>query len=107
MDKNNNPPKGRGSLLEIMRKKQTQHRHEGLSHSLETPSNSSSDQTRISEQSSHHLQSSFGSSVGRGRFMLNMAKLSTTSQSESTSSSSVGVGRGSLFGLMQRVRLVW
>ncbi|XP_012234676.1 piwi-like protein Ago3 [Linepithema humile] len=105
MDKDNKPaPKGRGSfLLEMM--KQTQRRHEGLSHSLETPSVSSADQTRTSEEhSSSHLQSSFGSSAGRGRISLDLLRsMSSTSRSESTDSSSVGAGRGALLNLAKRM----
>jgi len=107
MDKNNKSvSKGRGSSLLEMIKRQAQCRPEGLSHSLETPSVSSSDQTRTSEEnSSPHLQSSSGSSVRHGRISLNMLKSMSNirSESSSTDSSSIGVGRGALLGLAKRI----
>lgn len=116
--------RGRGSLLlEMMRQKEQEKREQGPRHSLETPSQSSLDQTKSFEGRS---QSSLGTpaiSTGRGR-----AQLSSLIKSQSSSggmesnypvhgavghgtagsevSSSMGsrgaLGRGSLIALLQR-----
>lgn len=98
-DKKSVPGKGRGSLLLQMMKEKTQAeraRPEALSHSVETPSCSSSEQTRSFEVS----QSSFASStsVGRGRAQLcSLLKMSMGHGSESRGPTQA-MGRASLLG---------
>lgn len=90
--------KGRGSLLLQMMKEKTQAeraRSEALSHSVETPSFSSSEQTRSFEAS----QSSFASSVsvGRGRAQLpSLLKSMSISKGLETRGPTQAMGRASL-----------
>lgn len=101
---NNKPSgKGRGSfLLEMMRQRAQMERSQALSHSLETPSVSSAEQTsRSSEEYSSHASSSSG---GRGRAQISgwLKSLSSSSSEESRNSSlAIGHGRGALPGLIR------
>lgn len=103
-DKKSIPGKGRGSLLLQMMKETTKAeraRSETLSHSVETPSCSSSEPTRSFEAS----QSSFASSTsaGRGRGQLSsLLKMHMGSGPESISIQPMG--RASLLGLSKRFK---
>jgi len=98
--------KGRGSfLLEMMRQKAQNNRSQSISHSIETPSVSSTEQTsRSSEEYSsiQHTSSSSSASGGRGRAQLVTLLKSMSSESEKDSSSSVGHGRGALPALIKK-----
>ncbi|EFN87544.1 piwi-like protein Ago3 [Harpegnathos saltator] len=111
--------KGRGStLLEMMRKREIQEREkqkeqERLAHSIETPSQESSSQTRSFER---YSQSSFAESsvhsIGRGRAQLSSLVKSHSSGNESEPKASAAIshgvakhgslGRGSLISLLQQ-----
>ncbi|TGZ48140.1 piwi-like protein Ago3 [Temnothorax longispinosus] len=117
MNPNNRPlnGKGRGSfLLEMMKQKAQNERAQTMSHSVETPSVSSTDQTirsieqpsRSSEGYSSQSIASSSSSGGRGRAQL-VSLLKSMSSSESDSreptSLAMGHGRGSLSGLIKKL----
>jgi len=98
--------KGRGSfLLEMMRQKAQNSRSQSLSHSVETPSVSSTEQTSRSSEEYSSLQHTFSSSStsgGRGRAQLVTLLKSMSNESEKDSLSSVGHGRGTLPSLIRK-----
>lgn len=101
---NKKKPAGRGHLLDMMRQIEGETlRSRGLSHSVETPSVSSGDQTRSFEgQSSSELQSSIGTtgsniSVGRGRAQLtSLIRSMSSAPPESRGPSAAAVSRGAV-----------
>ncbi|KAG5344659.1 AGO3 protein, partial [Acromyrmex charruanus] len=106
MDPNKQPPneQGRSFLLELMKKRAQMQRSQALSHSLETPSVSSAEQTsRSSEGYSSHASSSSG---GRGRAQLSnwLRSLNSSSSEESRDSSlAIGHGRGAIPRLIRKL----
>ncbi|EGI70106.1 PREDICTED: protein argonaute-3 [Acromyrmex echinatior] len=106
MDPNKQPPneQGRSFLLELMKKRAQMQRSQALSHSLETPSVSSAEQTsRSSEGYSSHASSSSG---GRGRAQLSswLKSLNSSSSEESRDSSlAIGHGRGAIPRLIRKL----
>jgi len=97
------PGKGRGSLLLQMMKETTKAeraRSEALSHSVETPSCSSSEPTRSFEAS----QSSFASSTSAGRGRGQLSSLLKSMQMGSESIPTQAMGRASLLGLSKRFK---
>ncbi|GAB1865325.1 Piwi-like protein 1 [Camponotus japonicus] len=100
-DKKSIPGKGRGSLLLQMMKETTKAeraRSQALSHSVETPSCSSSEPTRSFEAS----QSSFALSTSAGRGRGQLSSLLKSMQMGSESIPTQAMGRASLLGLSKR-----
>ncbi|XP_014469139.1 PREDICTED: piwi-like protein 1 isoform X2 [Dinoponera quadriceps] len=121
MSDKNIPGKGRSSYLLEMMKKRKEQKKEQEKYSLETPSQSSSDQTSFERES--YGQSLFASppiiTAGRGR--ANLANLMSLQLQRSSSSgpkyedyvppighgaSSQGMGRSSLLGVLQKHALI-
>ncbi|XP_018355281.1 PREDICTED: protein argonaute-3 [Trachymyrmex septentrionalis] len=105
MNPNNQPPgQKRSFLLELMKQRAQMQRSQALSHSLETPSVSSAEQTsRSSEGYSSHASSSSG---GRGRAQIPgwLRSLNSNSSEESRDSSlAIGHGRGAIPSLLRKL----